>query len=149
DDTETRWTLAIVLPTDAVLAELRQLQGELASQANEDTLGMTLVGLLVAALGLLVIWFVGYGIARALKQMAAMLDDIAKGDGDLTVRLQVDRADELGQIAGGFNTFLGKLQAMIRDVVTSVQKVSDSSEQTAVIAIRTNQGVQRQMAEID
>ena len=147
--TETRWALAIELPTQAVLAELRQLQGELSAQASEDTFGMTLVGLLVAALGLLVIWFVGYGIARPLRQMVGMLDDIAKGDGDLTVRLQVDRADELGQIAGGFNTFLNKLQNMIRDVVTSVQKVSDSSEHTADIAIRTNQGVQRQMAEID
>jgi methyl-accepting chemotaxis protein len=147
--TETRWTLAIELPTEAVLAELHRLQGELAEQANQDTFGMALVGLLVAALGLLVIWFVGYGIARPLKDMAAMLDDIAKGDGDLTVRLQVDRADELGQIAGGFNTFLNKLQNMIRDVVTSVQKVSDSSEHTADIAIRTNQGVQRQLAEID
>ncbi|MDG1580155.1 methyl-accepting chemotaxis protein [Pseudomonas sp. GOM6] len=147
--TETRWALAIELPTQAVMAELRQLQGELTEQANQDTFGMTLVGLLVAALGLLVIWFVGYGIARPLRQMVGMLDDIAKGDGDLTVRLQVDRADELGQIAGGFNTFLNKLQGMIRDVVTSVQKVSDSSEYTADIAIRTNQGVQRQMAEID
>nr|WP_137974345.1 methyl-accepting chemotaxis protein [Pseudomonas sp. F(2018)] len=147
--TSTRWTLAITLPTSAVFADLQQLQAGLAEQANEDTFGMALVGLLIAALGLLVIWFVGYGIARPLKDMAAMLDDIAKGDGDLTVRLQVDRADELGQIASGFNTFLNKLQNMIRDVVTSVQKVSDSSEHTADIAIRTNQGVQRQMAEID
>ncbi|UUY06531.1 methyl-accepting chemotaxis protein [Pseudomonas sp. J452] len=147
--TATRWTLAIELPAKAVFADLEKLQGVLAEQAQDDTLGMTLVGLLVAALGLLVIWFVGYGIARPLKDMAAMLDDIAKGDGDLTVRLRVDRADELGQIANGFNTFLNKLQNMIRDVVTSVQKVSDSSEHTADIAIRTNEGVQRQMAEID
>lgn len=147
--TSTRWALAIELPTEAVLAELHQLQDDLAAQAREDTLSMALIGLLVAAFGLLVIWFVGYGIARPLKDMAAMLDDIAKGDGDLTVRLQVDRADELGQIASGFNTFLNKLQNMIRDVVGSVQKVSDSSEHTADIAIRTNQGVQRQMAEID
>jgi methyl-accepting chemotaxis protein len=147
--TSTRWALAIELPAKAVLAELHQLQDDLAVQANEDTFGMALIGLLVAAFGLLVIWFVGYGIARPLEEMAAMLDDIAKGDGDLTVRLQVDRADELGQIAGGFNTLLNKLQNMIRDVVGSVQKVSDSSEHTADIAIRTNQGVQRQMAEID
>ncbi|SIR96758.1 methyl-accepting chemotaxis protein [Aquipseudomonas alcaligenes] len=147
--TSTRWALAIELPTEAVLAELHQLQDDLAAQAHEDTFSMALIGLLVAAFGLLVIWFVGYGIARPLKDMAAMLDDIAKGDGDLTVRLQVDRADELGQIASGFNTFLNKLQNMIRDVVGSVQKVSDSSEHTADIAIRTNQGVQRQMAEID
>ncbi len=147
--TDTRWALAITLPSKTVLAELHQLQSELTSQANEDTFGMTLVGLLVAALGLLVIGFVGYGIAHPLKQMVGMLDDISKDDGDLTMRLQVQRNDELGQIANGLNTFLNKLQSMIREVVTSVQKVSDSSEHTADIAIRTNQGVQRQMAEID
>ncbi|WP_373568774.1 methyl-accepting chemotaxis protein [Pseudomonas sp. efr-133-TYG-103a] len=38
---------------------------------------------------------------------------------------------------------------MISQVVTSVQKVSDSSEHTADIAIRTNKGVHKQMAEID
>ncbi|WP_407047271.1 HAMP domain-containing protein [Pseudomonas protegens] len=41
-----------------------------------------------------------------------MLDDIAQGEGDLTRRLTSDRADELGSIAKGFNTFLAKLQAM-------------------------------------
>ncbi|MGV8744264.1 HAMP domain-containing protein, partial [Pseudomonas aeruginosa] len=71
-----------------------------------------------------------------------MLDDIAQGEGDLTRRLSSERADELGSIAKGFNTFLGKLQNMIGQVVQSVQKVSDSSEHTADIAIRTNQGVQ-------
>jgi methyl-accepting chemotaxis protein len=78
-----------------------------------------------------------------------MLDDIAPGEGDLTRRLSSDRSDELGSIAKGFNTFLAKLQAMIAQVVTSVQSVSDSSEHTADIAIRTNIGVQKQMAEID
>jgi len=81
--------------------------------------------------------------------MVALLDDIAQGEGDLTRRLTSDRADELGSIAKGFNTFLAKLQAMITQVVASVQSVSDSSEHTADIAIRTNTGVHKQMAEID
>ncbi|MGE8359893.1 methyl-accepting chemotaxis protein [Pseudomonas sp.] len=38
---------------------------------------------------------------------------------------------------------------MISQVVSSVQKVSDSSEHTADIAIRTNQGVHKQLAEIE
>ena len=147
--TSTRWTLAIALPTSAVFAELTTLQADLTQQAQDDTLGMALVGLLVAAAGMLMIGFVAHGIARPLKQMVVMLDDIAQGDGDLTRRLQVDRNDELGQIALGFNTFLGKLQGMIGQVVVSVQKVSDSSEHTADIAIRTNQGVQKQLSEIE
>jgi len=147
--TDARWTLMLQLPLNAVMADLQKLQGDLNAQRKSDTFGMAMVGLLIAGIGLLVIWLVGHGIARPLKQMVAMLDDIAKGEGDLTRRLTSDRADELGSIAKGFNTFLAKLQAMITQVVTSVQSVSDSSEHTADIAIRTNIGVQKQMAEID
>ncbi|OOG13646.1 chemotaxis protein [Pseudomonas sp. C9] len=147
--TDARWTLMLQLPLNAVMADLQKLQADLNAQRKSDTFGMAMVGLLIAGVGLLVIWLVGHGIARPLKQMVAMLDDIAKGEGDLTRRLTSDRADELGSIAKGFNTFLAKLQAMITQVVTSVQSVSDSSEHTADIAIRTNIGVQKQMAEID
>jgi methyl-accepting chemotaxis protein len=137
------------LPLNAVMADLQKLQADLDAQRKSDTFGMAMVGLVIAGIGLLVIWLVGHGIARPLKQMVAMLDDIAQGEGDLTRRLTSDRADELGSIAKGFNTFLAKLQAMITQVVTSVQSVSDSSEHTADIAIRTNTGVHKQMAEID
>ncbi|WP_130932037.1 methyl-accepting chemotaxis protein [Pseudomonas sp. Sample_24] len=147
--TDARWTLMLQLPLNAVMADLQKLQADLDSQRKSDTFGMAMVGLLIAGIGLLVIWLVGHGIARPLKQMVAMLDDIAQGEGDLTRRLSSDRADELGSIAKGFNTFLSKLQAMITQVVTSVQSVSDSSEHTADIAIRTNTGVHKQMAEID
>ncbi|WP_210712392.1 methyl-accepting chemotaxis protein [Pseudomonas sp. MWU349] len=147
--TDAHWTLMLQLPLSAVMADLDKLQGDLAEQRKADTFGMAMVGLVIAGLGLLVIWLVGHGIARPLRQMVAMLDDIAQGEGDLTRRLTSDRADELGSIAKGFNTFLAKLQAMISQVVTSVQSVSDSSEHTADIAIRTNQGVHKQMVEID
>ncbi|WOE78573.1 methyl-accepting chemotaxis protein [Pseudomonas protegens] len=147
--TDANWTLLLQLPLGAVMADLDKLQGDLAEQRKADTFGMAMVGLVIAGLGLLVIWLVGHGIARPLRQMVAMLDDIARGEGDLTRRLTSDRADELGSIAKGFNTFLAKLQAMISQVVTSVQSVSDSSEHTADIAIRTNQGVHKQMVEID
>ncbi|SNT10148.1 methyl-accepting chemotaxis protein [Pseudomonas japonica] len=148
-DTAQRWTLLLDLPLNVVMAAAEKLQNDLSDQRRADITGMTLVGLAIAAGGLLVIWLLAHGIARPLRQMVAMLDDIAQGEGDLTRRLQSDRHDELGSIAKGFNTFLGKLQSMISQVVSSVQKVSDSSEHTADIAIRTNQGVHKQMAEID
>ncbi|MCM2463078.1 methyl-accepting chemotaxis protein [Pseudomonas sp. CG7] len=148
-ETNARWTLMLQLPLNAVMADLQALQQDLDHRRQTDIFGMAMVGLVIAGIGLLVIWLVGHGIARPLKQMVAMLDDIAQGEGDLTRRLVSDRADELGAIARGFNTFLSKLQGMITQVVTSVQSVSDSSEHTADIAIRTNQGVHKQMTEID
>ena len=148
-DTASQWTLLLQMPLATVMAELDSLRNALDEQQRSDALNMTLVGLLIAAGGLLALCLTDYGIAKPLREMVAMLDDIAQGEGDLTRRLDVDRVDELGAIAKGFNTFLSKLQSMISQVVGSVQKVSDSSEHTADIAIRTNQGVQKQLAEIE
>mgnify|MGYP003433694197 FL=1 len=155
-DTNVKWALVLKLPIKAVMADLHTLQSDLSARADADTLGMSVVGLVIAGIGLViagiglvVVWFVGLGIATPLRKMVSMLQNIAQGEGDLTQRLQVDRADELGGIAAGFNSFLEKLQTMISQVVLSVQKVSDSSENTADIAIRTNQGVQRQLGEIE
>ncbi|MDU8357203.1 methyl-accepting chemotaxis protein [Pseudomonas syringae group sp. J309-1] len=147
--TEARWTLMIQVPLEAAMTDVKKLHDDLEEQRKDDVFGMALVGLIIAALGLVVIWLVSRGIAKPLKQMVLMLDDIAQGEGDLTRRLKSDRVDEVGQIAIRFNTFLSKLQAMITQVVASVQKVSDSSEHTADIAIRTNQGVHKQMSEIE
>ncbi|OEC32539.1 methyl-accepting chemotaxis protein [Pseudomonas cuatrocienegasensis] len=143
------WTLMIRLPMQVVMNDLMHLQGELSSQRTADIVGMAIAGIIVSLIGLVVIAFVGYGISRPLKEVVAMLDEIAKGDGDLTVRLKVNRADELGDIANSFNTFLSKLQGIMGDVVVSTRKISESSLHTASIATRTNTAVQQQMAEID
>lgn len=149
EGTGVRWALVIKLPLDVVMKDFNQLDVELTDMRQQDTLLLAGIGLLVALAGLGVMVLLAYGLAKPARQLVAMLDDIAKGEGDLTKRLNVDRADELGSIARGFNAFLDKLQGMIREVVGSVQQVTDASEHTADIALRTNDGVQRQLSEID
>ncbi|APQ13280.1 chemotaxis protein [Pseudomonas oryzihabitans] len=143
------WTLILQLPRAAVLSDLQLLQQALAEQRRSDLVGMLLVGLAVAGAGLLLLWLVSLRIARPLRQMVGMLDDIAQGDGDLTRRLQVNRRDELGAIAAGFNAFLDSLQGLIGQLVNSVREVNTAATQTSAIAQRTRDGVQRQLQEID
>ena len=147
--TDVRWSLLIKLPLAVVMQDFNQLDTELTDMRQQDSMLLTGIGLLVALAGLGVMVLLAYGLAKPARQLVAMLDDIAKGEGDLTKRLNVERADELGDIARGFNAFLDKLQGMIREVVGSVQQVTDASEHTADIALRTNDGVQRQLSEID
>ena len=130
-------------------ADLQAFSAAAAEQQNHNVLVLTSIGVLVALLGLLAIVLMARGIARPLAQMADTLNDIAQGEGDLTRRLSSNRQDELGQIARGFNTFLDKLQSMMGQVVSSVQRVSDASENTADIAIQTSQGVRKQLTEMD
>ena len=147
--TDARWTLWLELPLGVVMQDLEQLLAELDREHQSSLLTMLMIGLGIALAGILAIWLASAGITRPLRRMVSMLDDIAQGEGDLTQRLNVDSRNELGQIARGFNAFLARLQGMIGEVVGSVQKVSDASEDTADIANRTDQGVQRQLAEIE
>ncbi|MEJ6656209.1 MAG: methyl-accepting chemotaxis protein, partial [Pseudomonas sp.] len=145
----TRWALLISLPLDVVMAKLEVLEAELAQQQSSATVTLAVIGALIALVGLGVMLLVGYSLARPARRLTTMLNEVAQGDGDLTQRLPVDRADEFGDIARGFNGFLDKLQGMMRDVVGSVQQVTDAAENTADIAMRTNDGMQTQLGEIE
>ncbi len=77
-------------------------------------------------------------IVRPIQRITAMLRDICAGNGDLTRRLDVVSSDEVGQMAGSFNSLLDKLQTMIsgigRDAVTlatSSNELSATAEQLA------------------
>lgn len=148
-DSAARWALLFRLPLDVVMADLAALDSELAEQQSSAAGTLMIIGVLIALAGLGVMLLVGYNLARPARQLVGMLNEVARGDGDLTRRLPVERADEFGAIAAGFNAFLDKLQGMIREVVGSVQQVTDAAENTADIAMRTNDGVQKQLAEIE
>ena len=149
EGTDARWVLMLQLPIAEVMKDLDQLMAARGAESRSSLTTMLIIGVLIAVAGLLAIWLISRRITRPLRDMVMMLDNIGQGEGDLTQRLHIDSRNELGQIATGFNTFLTRLQGMISEVVGSVQKVSDASEHTADIAIRTDKGVQTQLAEIE
>ena len=55
-------------------------------------------------------------IVKPIRKAADLMQDIAQGEGDLTMRLQVVSQDEIGQLAIWFNTFLDKLQPLIKEI---------------------------------
>ena len=66
-------------------------------------------------------------IIRPLKKAVTMLQDIAEGEGDLTVRLKVESHDEIGELAKWFNIFIEKLQVMVTEIAVYARKLNDSS----------------------
>ncbi len=88
-----------------------------AAKTNRHTITV-LIGVLVAgaSAGLLLAWLNSRSIVTPVNAAVAGLKDIAQGDGDLTKRLTVLSGDEVGQLAVWFNTFLDKLQALIKEI---------------------------------
>lgn len=61
--------------------------------------------------------------------------DISHGEGDLTVHVEQNSKDELGDLAGNFNIFLQK----IREIIIAVKENTDSIEEKQVLLINTSQ----------
>jgi methyl-accepting chemotaxis protein len=85
---------------------------------------VVVLSLFLAALAALA---VSHLVTRPIAQVVSRLRDIAEGEGDLTKRIAMNRNDEIGQLGHWFDTFLGKLQGIIRQVSDSTDELSRSS----------------------
>nr|WP_260956049.1 methyl-accepting chemotaxis protein [Pseudomonas citri] len=143
------WGVLVEVPQQVLLAPadaLKQQMDEERLQSSRLELGL---GSAAALLGIVLIWLAARGVTRPLLRLAAMLEDIADGEGDLTRRLNYDRRDELGRLALAFNRFLDKLQPVIGKVQASVRDARDTADQSSSIALQTSEGMQQQFREID
>jgi methyl-accepting chemotaxis protein len=100
---------------------------------------VTLVAGLIMAIAVL---FAARSITKPINAAVEGLKDIAQGEGDLTMRLDVARKDEVGELARWFNTFIEKLQGIIKDIAGGVDTLSSSSTELSAISEQMTQGIQ-------
>jgi len=106
------------------------------------TIGAVLVTLLVATL------FSRF-LVKPLRQMVTNLHEISQGEADLSHRLEVTSEDELGQLAGNFNAFAGRLGEMVnrvRDAASDIFSATDRIRQTSQ---EVSAGTVRQAASLE
>ena len=132
---------------DRVCSETRVGQKAKAESQMSRSNFLMLAGTLVAvAIGILFAVATAFMVVRPVRRTADMLKNIARGDGDLTQRLTIESGDEIGQMAGWFNTFISKLHDIVRNISQSFETVSASSNQLQVISGQMDAGV-REMGE--
>jgi methyl-accepting chemotaxis protein len=123
----TDWFICMAVDRDQVLAPLH-------------TLLYTLFGLM-ALVFLLMVPVASFVINRmfaGLMQLKAAMTEVAKGEGDLTLRLAEDGAEEIAETARAFNQFVGRLQGMFstlrNDATTLIGGVKQVSALVAGVA---------------
>lgn len=117
----TDWELGVALDEHEATAGLRAI---LKSSS------LTLIVIIAVTALLLSLW-----LKRAfagLERARDALDDIASGEGDLTRRLPEQGSDEVAQICGAFNRFVGKMEAVLVDVRTSSDSVHHAANEIAL-----------------
>jgi methyl-accepting chemotaxis protein len=101
--------------------------------------------LLIVCLGVLV----QLVIARPLKHMIDTINDIAGGEGDLTVRFNSSKRNELGVMAQGFDNLLNRLQATIAETKRSSDSWLEASGKLGQIASASESAVAEQAGQTE
>ncbi|OLU14020.1 chemotaxis protein [Pseudomonas sp. PA1(2017)] len=78
------------------------------------------VVLIIALLGVLI-----RVLMQPLTTMGKAMEDIARGEGDLTKRLAIQSQDEFGALASSFNRFVERIHASIREVSSATAQVNE------------------------
>ena len=129
--------------------EAREKTQEVTTTASATLSTVMVVTGFGLALCLIFVVVVPAWVSRALNQVVDRINHIADGDGDLTVRLPDENRDEFGRLGGAFNRFIGKLEALIKDVALSSEKIAATVDEVAQVASQTSQSIQRQQMETD
>ncbi len=87
-------------------------------------------------------------LTRPVGSMTNMVRDIAEGEGDLTKRLNIQREDEIGQLAKWFDTFMDRLQKLIGEVAGTTREVASASTQIAASSEELASGIDQQDTQI-
>jgi methyl-accepting chemotaxis protein len=145
----TPWLLEYQLPLAVALAEINQLNDRLSSEFKTSIRWQILLGVGIALAGTLILAFFSGQLAKPLQQLTATVDKLAQSDGDLTQRLQSERADEIGQLARALDLFLVKTHSIVLDTAKLVTELQQSARTSAGIAERTHQDVAFQQKSIE
>ncbi|MFJ8245986.1 methyl-accepting chemotaxis protein [Peribacillus asahii] len=86
---------------------------------------------------ILAIYFVVRKLLKPLEMMTKSLEEISHGEGDLTMRLDVHRKDEISQLASAFNQTLSQIQEIIIGVKQTAANVLDSSSSLSTLTEET------------
>ncbi|HBZ92175.1 MAG TPA: chemotaxis protein [Pseudomonas sp.] len=112
-------------------------EAEVYAEARQALLMTSLIGVAVALLFLGLVVLLARGLVRPIRQVTQALVEIGGGGGDLTRRLDESRADELGDLARGFNRFLASQRDLIGDVLATSERLRTAVGQVARVVENT------------
>ena len=123
----TDWTVILYV----VIEEFMDETNKLITQLIINTL-------VIFVITCLIVWYVTKFMFRPIKKTVALLENIADGNGDLTVKLKVSGNDEVTALSEYFNRTMEKIRLAIQSVATGTismrvdaVELSSNMEETA------------------
>jgi methyl-accepting chemotaxis protein len=110
---------------DASLQTISKKADEAISKIGILYISIVLAVIIIASIGAMVISGL---INRPIQRLAVGLENISSGDADLSQRLPVTAKDETGRVSLLFNTFLEKLQGILKNLQVNAGELNGAAK---------------------
>jgi len=88
-------------------------------------------------------------VTRPLIEVINALENIARGEGDLTQRLKLKNTGEIALVETSFNEFVDKIQVLVKSIQNSVQDTTAVSQAVHIASEETQNILKDQQEETD
>ena len=132
------WTVIIKAPEREFMGTVNTLQTS-----------MIVIGIMILLIALVIVFFVARAIIKPINVAVSALQNIAQGEGDLTVRLPVVGNDEITDMAEYFNKTIAKIGASIQQVGVNSNTMEEIGDELASNMTETASAVNQISANID
>ena len=102
-------------------------EAEMFALLDEAALKILISTLIIALAFVVLAGYVASSVSKPIAAVARMFRDIGEGEGDLRQRLPVEGDDELAELAGGFNSFISKIQDSVLEVARTSEALGKSA----------------------
>jgi methyl-accepting chemotaxis protein len=92
------------------------------------------IAVLITVVLIVVALYVTMQVTSNIGRVVSSLQEIASGEGDLTKRIRQDSQDEIGTLVYWFNSFIERLQGIIKEVVQSIDPLTSVSRELGELA---------------
>lgn len=135
---DTQWTLVFLMDKAKLMAPVyRVLTRQLVIAA------LMLAGFIVLLYGLFKVLF------KDLDRVSKALNEIAEGEGDLRTRIPVQRLDEIGLLAQGFNKFVDHMHGVVTRLKQTSRALAEEAHSMSAASTQRAERVTTQQNEID
>ena len=132
------WTVIISAPSNEFMGTVNALRTSMIG-----------IGVVILLIALIIVYMVARAMVKPIQTVVSALQNIAQGEGDLTVRLPVHGNDEVTDLSEYFNETIEKIGAAIKSVGTSSNTMEEIGTELASNMTETASAVNQISANID
>ncbi|ENK2094068.1 TPA: methyl-accepting chemotaxis protein [Vibrio vulnificus] len=132
---------------ESIASSMEQAAEQANENAEQSITFLYGIAAIAVVIGLLFSFVITRSLIVKVQRTTNVLQDIAQGEGDLTIRVPTSGNDELDVLAGHYNTFAGKLQHTIRQMSEAAAQMLQAAEILALKARDTQSEVREQQSQ--